>query len=139
MSEQTTSAIGRGTGGASPILTLAFFGLLAGFAGAFSFLPNAESVNAVILLLALFAIAGICASFAFAAGLLRFSGHASRNDVTKLICDNNTDGLIVTGAGGKIIYANEAYLTLAGPRRLAEARTSARLVFGAPDISGPIC
>ena len=139
MSEQTTSAIGRRTGGAShQILPLAFFMLLAGVAGAFSFLPNEGSVNAVIFLLALFAIAGICASFAFAAGLLRFSGQASRNDVTKLICDNNTDGLIVTGAGGKIIYANEAYLTLAGARRLAEARTVERLFSGSPEISEAI-
>src|ERR1700716_2649642 len=139
MSEQTTSAIGRRTGNAShPILTLAFFMLLAGVAGAFSFLPNEGSVNAVILLLALFAIAGICTCFAFAAGLLRFSGQASRNDVTKLICDNNTDGLIVTGAGGKIIYANETYLTLAGALRLAEARTVERLFSGSPEISEAI-
>jgi hypothetical protein len=33
----------------------------------------------------------------------------------KLICDN-TDGLIVTGAGGKIIYANEAYFWRLPPR-----------------------
>jgi two-component system cell cycle sensor histidine kinase/response regulator CckA len=139
MSEQTTSAIGRGTGGAGhPTLALAFFVLLAAVVAAFAFLPNEGGVNAVILLLALFAIAGICTSFALAAGLLRFSGQTSRNDVTKLISDGNTEGLIVTGAGGKIIYVNEAYLTLAGARRLTEARPVERLFSGSPEISGAI-
>jgi len=102
MSEQTTSTIGSGTGHAgNQTLALAFFVLLAASVTAFSFLPNEGGVTAVILLLALFAVAGICTSFAFAAGLLRFSGRASRNDLTKLICDGNAEGQLVIGAGAK--------------------------------------
>src|SRR3984893_8153535 len=124
--------------GRNPVLILAFALLLAGAIAAFSFLPNDEGTTLAILLLALFAVSGICASFAFAAGLLQFSGQASKNDVTKLICDGNTEGLIVTGAGGKIIYANDAYLTLAGARGLADVRAVERLFSGSPEISEAI-
>ena len=139
MSEQTTSTIGSGTGhAANQTLALAFFVLLAASVTAFSFLPNEGGVTAVILLLALFAVAGICTSFAIAAGLLRFSGRASRNDLTKLICDGNAEGQLVIGAGGKIIYANEAYMTLAGAHRLADVRAVERLFSGSPEISEAI-
>src|ERR1700730_7427482 len=119
----------------NPVLILAFALLLAGAIAAFSFLPNDAGTTLVILLLAVFAVAGVCASFAFAAAFLQFSGQASRNDVTKLICDGNTEGLIVTGAGGKILYANDAYLTLAGARGLADLRAVERLFSGSPEMS----
>jgi two-component system cell cycle sensor histidine kinase/response regulator CckA len=139
MSEQTTTAIGRRAGGSgNQTLALAFFALLAGIGTAFSFLANQGGVTAVILVLALFAIAGICSSFAFAVGLLQFSGQASKNDVTKLICDGNIEALIVTDARGKIIYSNEAYRTLAGAHRLTEVRVVERLFSGSPEISESI-
>ncbi|MDQ6868838.1 MAG: PAS domain-containing protein, partial [Pseudomonadota bacterium] len=137
MSEQPAAVRETGRIG-NPVLILAFALLLAGAIGAFSFLPNDEGTTLAILLLALFAVAGICVSFAFAMGLLQFSGQTSRNDVTKLICDGNTEALIVTRAGGKIIYANEAYLTLAGARGLADLRAVERLFSGSPEISKAI-
>jgi len=137
MSEQPAAVPEAGRIG-NPVLILAFALLLAVAVAAFSFLPNDEGTTLAILLLALFAVAGICASFAFAAGLLQFSGQGSKNDVTKLICDGSTGGLIVTGAGGKIIYANDAYLTLAGARGLADLRAVERLFSGSPEISEAI-
>ena len=122
----------------NPVLILAFAMLMAGAVAAFSFLPNDEGATLAIVLLALFAVGGLCAFLAFAADLLQFSGQASRNDVAKLICDGNTEGLIVTGAGGKIIYANDAYLTLAGARGLADLRPVERLFSGSPEISEAI-
>ena len=44
----------------------------------------------------------------------------------------------MTGAGGKIIYANDAYLTLAGARGLADLRAVVRLFSGSPEISEAI-
>ena len=123
---------------ANPALILAFATLLAGAVAATSFLPNDEGTVFAILLLGLFAVAGICACFAVAAGLLPFSGQALRNDVTKLVCDGNTEGLIVTGASGNIIYANAAYLTLADARGLADLRAVERLFSGSPETSEAI-
>src|ERR1700730_5008600 len=137
MSEQP-AVVGETRRIGNPVLALAFAMLMAGAVAAFSLLPNDEGTTLVILLLAVFAVAGVCASFAFAAAFLQFSGQASRNDVTKLICDGNTEGLIVTGAGGKILYANDAYLTLAGARGLADLRAVERLFSGSPEISEAI-
>lgn len=137
MTEQPAPVRPLGYAG-NPALILAFAMLMAGAVAAFSLLPDDEGTTLAILLLAFFAVAGICASFAFAAGLLQFSGQALRNDVTKLICDGNTEGLIVTGAGGNIIYANAAYLTLADARGLADLRAVERLFSGSPEISEAI-
>ncbi|MGH6837819.1 MAG: cell cycle histidine kinase CckA [Methylocella sp.] len=123
---------------ANPALILAFATLIAGSVAATSLLPNDEGTVFAILLLALFAVAGICACFAVAAGILPFSGQVLRNDVTKLICDGDTEGLIVTGAGGNIIYANAAYLTLADARGLADVRAVERLFSGSPEVSEAI-
>ncbi len=137
MSEQPAAARPPGYAG-NPVLIWAFAVLMAGAVAAFSFLPNDEGTTLAILLLALFAVAGLCASIAFAMGLLQFSGQASRTDVTKLICDGNTEGLIATGAGGKIIYANDSYLTLAGARGLADLRPVERLFSGSTEVSEAI-
>jgi two-component system, cell cycle sensor histidine kinase and response regulator CckA len=137
MSEQPAAARPPGYAG-NPVLILAFAVLMAGAVAAFSFLPTDEGTPLAILALALFAIAGLCASFAFAMGLLQFSRQASRTDVTNLICDGNTEALIVTDAGGKIIYANDAYLTLAGARGLADLRPVERLFSGSTEISEAI-
>ena len=133
MSKQTTSATGRD---GQPIAALASFVLLAGTAGAFSFLSNADGVNAVLLWLVLLAVGGICASFAFSAGLSWFSREAAGSSAAKTICGASTDGLMVTGPGGEIIYANAAYMSLAGARSLVDCRAVERLFSGSPEISG---
>ncbi|MGH6843498.1 MAG: cell cycle histidine kinase CckA [Methylocella sp.] len=137
MSEQPATVRPPGYAG-NLALILAFAMVMAGAVAVAFFLRNDEGTTLAILLLALFAVAGICASFAFAAGLIQFFGQASRNDLTKLICDGNTEGLIVTGADGNIIYANEAYLNLADARGLADLRAVERLFSGSPEISEAI-
>lgn len=140
MSEQPAAA--ETTRHWNPVLILAFAVFLTGAGAVYFFLFNDPGTSLAILLLALFAVAGIGASFAFAVGLLQFSRQASTYDVAKLICDGASAGLIVTGAGGKIIYANDAYLTLAGARGLADLRTVERLFpdprrFARPSTGSP--
>jgi len=137
MSEQTVSAIGREPVPAGTASIFIFFVLLAAAVTAFLLLPNESSTSAIASLLALFAIAGICTSLAFTTGLLRFGGQAE-NDLTKLICDGNSEALIVTGSDGKILYVNDSYLALTGARRLAEACPVERLFSGSPDIAEAI-
>ncbi len=134
MSEQITSIFGGRRGRfINPTLALAFFIALAGTVTVISFATNDEGASSVILGLVLLAIAGIGVSFAWAAGLLQFPGQVSRNDLAKLICDASTDGLLLTSPHGKILYANEAYLSLAGARRLADCRPVERLFSGSPE------
>ncbi|WOJ89316.1 response regulator [Methylocapsa polymorpha] len=139
MSDQPIStAVDRTERLGSPGLVLLFAMVLAGAAATFSLLPKDEAGNLVIGLLAVLAIVGIFASFAVAAGILQFFGQSSKNDLTKLICDGNPEGLIAIDGSGKIIYANETYMNLSGAHDPADLRTVERLFSGAPDVSEAI-
>ncbi|MEJ0093596.1 MAG: response regulator [Methylocella sp.] len=139
MSDQPISAaVDRTERSGSPVLVLLFALFLGAAAAIFSFLPKDEAASLVMGLLALLAIVGIFALFAFAVGILQFSGQASKNDITKLVCDNNPEGLVATDAAGKIIYANESYMNLSGARNPADLRAVERLFSGAPDVSEAI-
>ncbi|MCI0467781.1 MAG: PAS domain-containing protein, partial [Beijerinckiaceae bacterium] len=134
MSERTAYAGPRGIGRNGNLALAATFAmLLAAGALAFSFVSEEQGAALALAVVTFFAMAGLCASVAFAAGLCQFSGPMAKNDVTKLICDESSDGLIVTGAGGRIIYANDAYVTLTGARRNADVCTVERLFSGSPE------
>lgn len=104
--------------------------LLAGFVAAIGFLPGEQGGSLMVLLLGIFAAAGVFASFAFAAGLLHFRGEPARGDIFSLIFDACSDGLAVTRGDGRIVYANRAYLDLAGAH--GGLYTLERLFSGVP-------
>ncbi len=54
--------------------------------------------------------------FAFAAGWLVWPGRTGRNDLTRAMVDGAPEGVLVTDAEGRPIYANAAYLGLTGKR-----------------------
>ncbi len=130
-----TAAFDKSDRGGSPALVLIFGLFLAGAAALFSVLPEKLAANLVLGVLGFLAVLGVFAVFAIAAGLLQFPGRASRNDVTKLICDGNPEGLVAADASGRIVYANESYMALSGARNPAELRPVERLFSGSPDVS----
>src|ERR1700731_2645897 len=69
---------------------------------------NAEPY--LLALLALMAMAGVFLLLALAAGILRMSGTEAASPVIKSVVDSAHDGLLVTDAGGRVVYANAAYL-----------------------------
>ena len=102
---------------------------------AFSVLPRDQAGPLTIGLLALLAMIGIFALFGYAVGLIQFAGKAVKNDVTRAVCDSGPEGLLITEAGGAMLYANETYLKLAQARGAADLRGIERLFSGAPDVS----
>lgn len=139
MADQPISAaIDRTERTGSPALVLLFAACLVAMAAAFSLLPKDEAATLVIGFLASLAVVGIFALFAYAVGFLQFSGQMARNDLTKLICDSGSEGLIATDADGKVIYANEAYLELAGARDASALKPVERLFSGTPEVSEAI-
>ena len=58
--------------------------------------------------------------------------------MTKLIADSGADGLLVTEGEARIIYANDAYMTLCGAHDPSDLRTVERLFSGASDVSEAI-
>lgn len=136
MSEKTASALHPGFGYAAFILS--FFVLPAVALAAFSFPPNEEGLNALLLPLALVAIAGLSVSFAMTSGLFRFADQEWHMDVTQLICAAKSEVLIVTNQNGKVIYANDAYLRLTGASHREGLRNIEQFFSGSPEISAPL-
>ena len=89
----------------------------------------------ILGLLAALAVVGIFALFAYAVGIFQFAGRAVKNDMTRLICDSGPEGLLITDANGKFIYANETYLQLAQAQGASDLRGVERLFSGSPEVS----
>jgi two-component system, cell cycle sensor histidine kinase and response regulator CckA len=119
----------------SPGLVLLFAACLVVPIAAFSVLPKETAGTLVIGLLTLLAVVGIFGLFGYAVGFLQFSGRALRNDLTKLVCDSGPEGLLVSDADGKILYANEIYARLSSAADASQLKTVERLFSGPADVS----
>ena len=107
MSETPITAIDRSERSGSPGLVLLLAAALVAIAAAFSFLPPDQAGRLLKALLAVLAMVGVLALFAYAVGFLQFSGQSVKNDITKVIADTGSDGLLVTEGDSRVIYANE--------------------------------
>ena len=115
-------------------MVLLAVGLVAA-AASYSLLPPDDAGRLTLVLLALLACVGLAALFFFAIGFLQMSGHAVRNDLTKVMADTGPEGLLITEGDGRILYANEAYQSLAGGQEGGGLRGVERLFAGTPDVS----
>ena len=118
-------------------LVLLLAAILVGAILSLRFLGSDQAQPLILGLLAFFAMAGVFFLFAIAIGVIQFGSKAARNDITKLMADTSADGLIVIEDDGRMIYANEAYLDLAGSSG-GDIRAVERLFTGAPEVSEAI-
>ncbi len=116
-------------------LLLVLAGLLVGAAIGLSFVANEQAQSLIVWLLALLAMAGVFFLFALAIGALQLSGTAARDDITKGIVDAAPDGTLVVEDGGRLIYANQAYLRLAGGDSFSNLSPVERIFVGSPEVS----
>jgi two-component system cell cycle sensor histidine kinase/response regulator CckA len=119
-------------------LALIFIALLASVAAAFFLGPDAEGLSAALVFGAFFAMACAVFCLALALGFLQWPRQAAKDDVARLICDGSSESLLVTAAGGRLIYANGAYLALAGARSLLDARPAEHLFSSSLEASESI-
>src|SRR5258707_9818042 len=98
--------------------------------------PNAEPF--ILGLLAMLAMVGVFSLFALAAGILRIAGKEAGNPFVKAIADTAPDGIVVTDAKGRVIYANPAYLTLVDAADADDVRPVERVFVGDPEVSEAI-
>ncbi|MGD0562576.1 MAG: ATP-binding protein [Roseiarcus sp.] len=129
------AAVDRVDRAANPGLLLLLVVCLCGAVAAFLLLPGEFGVKAVSWTIAGLAIFGVFSILLYAFGQLQFAGRAGRYDTTKAIADSNSDGLIVTDADSRIIYANDAYRALSGAEGAADLKLVERLFTGAPEVS----
>ncbi|GJD48845.1 Sensor kinase CckA [Methylobacterium crusticola] len=116
-------------------LLLLLAGLLVGAAVGLSFVANDQAQPIILGLLALLAMAGVFCLFALAIGAIQLTGQGTRNDVTKAVVDAAPDGMIAVEDGNRPIYANAAYLAVAGSDTFSNLRPVERVFMGSPEVS----
>jgi two-component system cell cycle sensor histidine kinase/response regulator CckA len=118
-------------------LVLLLASILVGAILSLRFLGSEQAQPLILALLAFFAMAGVFFLFAMAIGVIQFAGRTTRNDITKNMADTSGEGMVVIEDDGRIVYANETYLTLAGSPG-GDVRAVERLFTGAPEVSEAI-
>ena len=96
---------------------------------------NAEPY--ILMLLAVLGMVGVFSLFATAAGILRIAGDDG-NRVLKSVVDGASDGIVVTDAKGRTLYANAAYRALTNAVDADDVRPVERAFIGDPDVSEAI-
>ncbi|HLJ71187.1 MAG TPA: PAS domain-containing protein, partial [Roseiarcus sp.] len=132
------AAIDRVDRGANPGSLLLLTVCLVAAICAFYFLPAGQGAKLAFWMITFLAVIGIFALLFYTFGFLLFTGQAARNDTTKVIADSSAEGLLVTDADSRVLYANEAYMTLSGAHDVRDLKVVERLFTGAPEISEAI-
>jgi two-component system cell cycle sensor histidine kinase/response regulator CckA len=130
-----SSAVDKSAKQGNALLVLLIAALLVGALVGSFYLSDEGRTYFVLWFLAALAAVGVLAMFLFAIGALHFGGQSARNDLTKLITDNASDGVLVTDSEGRIVYANKHYMALAGAAEGTLVRPVERLFTGASDVS----
>jgi two-component system cell cycle sensor histidine kinase/response regulator CckA len=94
---------------------------------------NAEPY--ILAFLAVLAMVGVFLLFALAAGILRMAGNDVASPLLKSVVDGAQEGILVTDAGSRVIYANAAYLELIGATVAGDVRPVERVFIGDPGVS----
>ena len=98
-------------------------------------LGRAQAQPYILGLLAVLAMTGLFALFAFASGIVRFADRSAEDPLLRQISDHAIDGIALTDSRGHIVYANAAYLALTGAAGPDDVRPVERVFIGNPDVS----
>src|SRR5579859_4459942 len=129
-------AIDRSTAterGGSVILVLLVAGLLVAAATAIVVLGRSNAEPYILAFLAVLATVGVFSLFALACGILRLPATGAVSPLTKSVVDGAFDGVVVTDADGRVVYANAAYLDLIQASDLNDMRPVERVFIGDAD------
>ncbi len=89
----------------------------------------------VMFLLAVLGTIGVFSLFALAAGVLRLSGREASTSMLDHVFEHSQEGIVVTDAAGRVLYANAAYRALAGTTGVHDVRPIERVFVSNPDVS----
>jgi two-component system cell cycle sensor histidine kinase/response regulator CckA len=129
------AAVEAGGQGGSIGMVLLVALLLVGAAVGFLVIGHDNAQPYILLLLSALAVVGVFSLFAGAAGILRIPGKEAGNALAKVVADGSPDGIVVTDPGGRVLYANPAYLAIVGAADPTDVRPVERVFIGEPDVS----
>jgi len=122
----------------SAVLVLLVAGMLVAAATAFVMLGGGNAEPYILVFLAVLATVGVFSLFALAAGILRLSGAEAANPLIKSLVDDAFDGIVVTDADGRVVYANAVYLDLIDAADAGDMRPVERAFIADADASEAI-
>jgi two-component system cell cycle sensor histidine kinase/response regulator CckA len=120
--------------GSIALVLLVAAGLIVAAAGLMLVGRN-QAGSYVVFLLAALGMIGVFSLFALAAGVLRVSGRAESNSTLEHVVEQAQEGIVVTDANGRVLYANAAYRAFSGAARIQDVRPVERVFVGDPDVS----
>jgi two-component system cell cycle sensor histidine kinase/response regulator CckA len=88
----------------------------------------------ILVLSSVLGAIGVFSLFAVAAGILRVAAEET-NPVLRSLVDGAADGIVVTDAAGRVIYANSAYRALVNAVDPNDIRPVERAFIGDPNVS----
>jgi two-component system cell cycle sensor histidine kinase/response regulator CckA len=113
-------------------------GILVGAATGIVVLGRSNSEPYILGFLAVLATLGVFSLFALASGILRLPASETASPLIKRLVDEGFDGILVTDADGRVLYANAAYLDLIGAADANDIRPVERVFIGDADASEAI-
>jgi len=119
-------------------LMLVIVGLMIGGLLSVLFVSHGQATPFIGAMLAVLSAAGVFFLFAWAFRLMHFGLAPTANDLAQAIADSSPEGLLISGAGGQILYANEAYLALCQGPAQGGVTPVERLFSGPPEVSEAI-
>ncbi|WP_315920754.1 cell cycle histidine kinase CckA [Mesorhizobium sp. SP-1A] len=89
-------------------------------------------------LLGVLAMIGVGFLFATAIGFIQVAPRSTGDELSKAFVDSMAQGLLVSDAKGRVIYANRAYADMTGAASAAEIKTVEALLSDVPEASSTI-
>ena len=123
----------RRGGGLVAVLILAV--LFIAVAVALAILPKSQATPLVFALLGVLSVIGVFSLFAASVGILRFRSEAQPNALSDAIVNTFDAAMALVDDTDRIIWANRAYLTLAGAQSAASAPLPGKLYSGNPEMA----
>jgi len=109
--------------------------ILVATAAVLMFVDRSRAEPYILALLAVLGMIGVFSLFATAAGILRVADKDGGSPLMKAIVEGTGDGIVITDASGRVLYANSAYLALVEAVDANDVRPVERVFIGDPDVS----
>jgi two-component system cell cycle sensor histidine kinase/response regulator CckA len=120
--------------GSIALVLLVAVGLIVAAAGLMLVGRN-QAGSYVMFLLAVLGMIGVFSLFALAAGVLRISGREASNSTLEQVVEHAHEGIVVTDANGRVLYANATYRAFSGATGTQDIRPVERVFVGDPDVA----
>ena len=114
---------------------IVFIIVLTGAAFIFAIFRERLGDSFLLGMLGILAMIGVGYLFATAIGFVQVAPRSSASELLKAFVDSMSQGVLVTDAKGRVVYANRAYADMTGATSAADVRTVEQLLSDNPEAT----